>query len=57
MLSSSEQSQDEQVKEARDQCAAEHAHKLLSSVYGACLMGHIAPQNHHLNAGRLDGLG
>ncbi|KAL5270572.1 hypothetical protein ACHWQZ_G001318 [Mnemiopsis leidyi] len=48
-----EQSTEEAEREARDQERLVEAHKMLSSVYGAVLLGHRNPDTHHLCAGKL----
>ena len=52
MVSLSEQSVEEAAREARDSDRLVEAHKMLSSVYGAVLLGHRNPDTHHLCAGK-----
>lgn len=53
MVTLSEQSIEEAEREARDNDRLNEAHKMLSSVYGAVLLGHRSPDTHHLCAGKL----
>eukprot|EP00116_Pleurobrachia_bachei_P013762 sb/3474024/ len=53
MLPLSGQSLEEQQREKLDEIALVEAHKLLSTVYGAFLLGQRCGEIHHLNGGKL----